>query len=53
MSMAAVAIGPFGSSIDGRRARRQLSHEGSQEGYQNEIDGTCSLRSSTGACTTS
>jgi hypothetical protein len=25
-------IGPFGSSVDGRRARRRLSHEGSQEG---------------------
>jgi len=38
--MAAVAIGPFGSSADGRRARRRLSHEGSQEGDQNELDGS-------------
>ncbi len=37
--MAAVAIGPFGSSVDGR-ARRRLSQERSQEGDQNEIDGT-------------
>ncbi len=36
--MAAVAIGPFGSSVDGR-ARRRLSQR-SQEGDQNEIDGT-------------
>ena len=40
ISMAAVAIGSFGSSVDGHRARRRLSDEGSQEGDQNEFDGT-------------